>query len=1116
MQTASGGPIRLRFTPEQIAEFERQAARVPGMNNSGMSTYRTQGEQAQQHQEQEKQRKDKEIKSRMEMRPTLKRKATISEKLRGKGDEYEQTPQVVGMSGADPLLSFYVGGVGLNGIGALAKTGLWNVAKYAPTTQLGNWGRGYFVGNVFKNSFNGTVPSFTLQPYIRTKIGDVEINNPQLAYRQGSREMGENFSKTGIVSTDGEGFTNPMFAQGRLWYGIPTNKMLKQGKGIQIKTSSGRTFNLTKRNEEAPKTDLLVSNAEMSPASSHSTPQKWITTIDGKTSVQNWGDRRVPTTQATQENTVRYIFKPGYGYQKVIQEPSTSLKFFERKPSKISEAEKFGLNKHDRKALSINEQQALEDLAQYKNSGQYRQIFRVTPDWENFGWNLDRGNPSFLQQFVKDGETMRGPWARVVLQTPTGKGVLAVNPEKNMVGYTSRSFPVPEGMNWAPGEANMMIDGTNGQKIILTAPRTDFFDAIVEKGSESIGERLPNIIDKNIMKDFWINSRKAQRPGTYLSGDNGHAPKGSELIEAFKKRQLYKVDIKERPLNKQFVTRTGLSPDSYSSIIRQGNRDGSLRWGEGFNKWNNSAVENRFINEAFQKLQKGEITPEQYEEIFNNWSLNIGGRKLQWKDFNGHKIPIHPHPYIYAKKQGGKMNILEFLKNGSGIHIKEKNKGKFTSYCGGKVTDECIQKGKNSSNPAIRKRATFAANARKWKHQDGGIIIAEKGIKAGQKAKQNLTKRKAPDWDNLDRGYRYLTQDMKLPHDQAIAIMGNVVEESQGNYKAAQKNGGGRGLIQWDGQPTPTGRYGQWGKIWASVAKPANVYDSKTDTMKNYWAPWGGLKGEQVRQKFINAPLKTKTKIYAESYLRPGNPRIKDRQLSAMQLDSIYNPRIKNIIIDKEGGIIKAEDGTKFNWQSALTNMGTNLFSSYLQSRIQNNKINSETEATKAENELDLDQYFLDIYQKELAKAQQEEEQKNKAISAMNDTVINSSPLVTQKKAYDRASQNYGNQKANQDARNKAIDAQAEAAKSSAITDAVSGVIQNGLGMLKDYYGSKNNNASITNTSNSYFDNSKYKKFGTFNPDGSMNMLGGTFTINGGYKPNQPQLFNYQPLKLNV
>ena len=181
----------------------------------------------------------------------------------------------------------------------------------------------------------------------------------------------------------------------------------------------------------------------------------------------------------------------------------------------------------------------------------------------------------------------------------------------------------------------------------------------------------------------------------------------------------------------------------------------------------------------------------------------------------------------------------------------------------------------------------------------------KKSVTAKQQAKSNLTKRKNPDWDNLDRGYRYLTQDMKLPHDQAVAVMGNVVEESQGDYKSVQKNGGGRGLIQWDGRKAPNGRYSQWGSIWASVAKPANVYDSTTDTVKNYWAPWGGLKGDKVRQKFIKAPLKEKARIYAESYLRPGKPRIADRQLSTMQLDSIYNPKIKDIIVQKDGGILE-------------------------------------------------------------------------------------------------------------------------------------------------------------------------------------------------------------------
>ena len=43
-------------------------------------------------------------------------------------------------------------------------------------------------------------------------------------------------------------------------------------------------------------------------------------------------------------------------------------------------------------------------------------------------------------------------------------------------------------------------------------------------------------------------------------------------------------------------------------------------------------------------------------------------------------------------------------------------RGRFTEYCGGKVTQECIRKGKNSPDPKIRKQAVFAENSRKWKH----------------------------------------------------------------------------------------------------------------------------------------------------------------------------------------------------------------------------------------------------------------------------------------------------------------------------------------------------------------------------------------------------------------
>ncbi len=65
---------------------------------------------------------------------------------------------------------------------------------------------------------------------------------------------------------------------------------------------------------------------------------------------------------------------------------------------------------------------------------------------------------------------------------------------------------------------------------------------------------------------------------------------------------------------------------------------------------------------------------------------------------------------------------IGFYKQGSGIHIKKKNRGKFTDYCNGKVTSECIARGKKSKNPLTRKRATFAANSRRWKHEEGSKI----------------------------------------------------------------------------------------------------------------------------------------------------------------------------------------------------------------------------------------------------------------------------------------------------------------------------------------------------------------------------------------------------------
>lgn len=102
----------------------------------------------------------------------------------------------------------------------------------------------------------------------------------------------------------------------------------------------------------------------------------------------------------------------------------------------------------------------------------------------------------------------------------------------------------------------------------------------------------------------------------------------------------------------------------------------------------------------------------QFLEKFNQWSENCMKSEL----FN--------RPLLF--KSGGFLISLD--KKGNKIHIKKANRGKFTDYCGGKVTSECIARGKRSSDPKIRKRATFAANARKWKHEDGGTINGVKFI----------------------------------------------------------------------------------------------------------------------------------------------------------------------------------------------------------------------------------------------------------------------------------------------------------------------------------------------------------------------------------------------------
>lgn len=69
----------------------------------------------------------------------------------------------------------------------------------------------------------------------------------------------------------------------------------------------------------------------------------------------------------------------------------------------------------------------------------------------------------------------------------------------------------------------------------------------------------------------------------------------------------------------------------------------------------------------------------------------------------------------------------QFFKAGSGIHIKKKNRGKFTASAkrAGQSVQEHARSVLNDPNatPLQKKRANFARNSRRWsKKQQGGQI----------------------------------------------------------------------------------------------------------------------------------------------------------------------------------------------------------------------------------------------------------------------------------------------------------------------------------------------------------------------------------------------------------
>lgn len=120
--------------------------------------------------------------------------------------------------------------------------------------------------------------------------------------------------------------------------------------------------------------------------------------------------------------------------------------------------------------------------------------------------------------------------------------------------------------------------------------------------------------------------------------------------------------------------------------------------------------ENQNSNDWETLSKYKEYAKRQYkiQERLNKYPKGSNEYKQAFKD---RKALIEEYRNKYRFLSGG---VLDFLKNGSSIYIKPSKRGSFTKYCNGKVTEECIARGKRSPSAAIRKKATFAANSRKW------------------------------------------------------------------------------------------------------------------------------------------------------------------------------------------------------------------------------------------------------------------------------------------------------------------------------------------------------------------------------------------------------------------
>lgn len=333
----------------------------------------------------------------------------------------------------------------------------------------------------------------------------------------------------------------------------------------------------------------------------------------------------------TNGQNVDFIFSPSENLKiQLIKKPASS---------DLSAREYFGLSKGAYGDLNKFQKQALKDYWQYKNSGSKRNKFLFDTEKEVFRYGDDVKDSEIggIQKIASiPGATIHDEFIR------TADGSITYFPNINQAGIQFS----PKGYTF--GELRATPTGNGFQKdIVLTSPRVDFFDSMINATPEQL-TKLPNRIPKEDMKRFWETVDQTTKPGTYLSGDSGRMPLGGFMIKAKTPFESSKVLLADAKDLSSRIIRTGLSPDSYKAIIKQGLRpEHQLRFSrDTFQKLNSSAVDNAHL----YKQWKEATTPELKQQFIKDWNEQIYPRTA-FINKDG-KIEFL-QPFVFYRKNGG-------------------------------------------------------------------------------------------------------------------------------------------------------------------------------------------------------------------------------------------------------------------------------------------------------------------------------------------------------------------------------------------------------------------------------------------------------------------------------